>query len=230
MIRTMLILLCIIFLVSVNNSCANEDLPPPPSKSCLEVPACAFKAKKKTWPSEIPSTNSVKFSNLMFDLLFPKDINKVSIVWGKLTLYAVALDKNQFFVGVEEVPPTETSTNYKAIKKAKKNSAWKPIDIIKIIFNNDLKDTEPSNAYERYLWRTAFLHKSIQYNTASEVYMYSSGLWNVYTAKVNEVTHKRLTIVTHDSIPDRYLTIRDTGANLDTIERIFSSVSLPNND
>jgi len=165
----------------------------------------------------------------MFDLLFPKDINKVSIVWGELPLYAIAINNNQFFVGVEEIPPAETSSNYTAVKEAKKYT-WKPIEVIKIIFTTDLKDKEPTNAYERYLWRTAFLHKSIQFNRASEPYMYSSGLWNVYTVKVNDVTHKRITIITHDSIPDRYLTIRDTGASINTIEQLFSSVSLPNNE
>ncbi len=230
MLQTIL-MMCLLFLVSINSSCANEDLPPPPSKSCLRTPACDFKAKEKPWPPIIPSsTDSIKFSNLMFELLFPKDIDKVSVVWGKLPLYVIALNKNQIFVGVEEVPPAKTSTNHNAIKKAKRHSTWKPIDIIKIIFTNDLKDTEPTNAYESYLWRTAFLHKSIQFSTATDATMYSSGLWKVYTAKVSEVTHNRITIITHDSIPDRYLTIRDTGATMNTIEQLFSSVSLPNNE
>jgi hypothetical protein len=206
---------------------ASVEEPPSAVEICKNQPQCEFSGTNKAWPSDGFDLPTFIYSNKMFDITLPRAIDRVSVGWGNSPLYAIWLGTKKIAFGVEEVPAESTSTDYPAILKQKKHSDWIPTDIFKIIFNNHKpSDKEPENAYERYLWRTAFFRKVIVYKSLAYAHIYNNGPWTAYTALVDIQSKNRLTVVTHEKFPSRYLTIRDNGVELEFIEKILAEIKL----
>jgi hypothetical protein len=215
-------------LFDISNVFANStsEEPPPVSLICKNQPRCDFLATQKKWPKEVAIEDAVTFSNLAFDIRFPSGFDKVAVIWNELPLYMVIYKNKKISIGMENVPSEETSSDFPSLLDDKTRSSWLPIDIFKIIFSKKPNDMEPANTYERYLWRTAFLYKAITYAPSSDAFVYTKGPWTAYTAKVGDPTNDRFTVVTHREYPNRYLTIRDSGASLEFIEKLISTIKL----
>jgi hypothetical protein len=219
-------LLSLLFNISNVFAISTSEQPPSVTAVCKDQPQCDFIAKEKKWPKEEEGGGSVTFSNLAFDIKFPKEFNKVAVVWGELPLYVVLYNDKKITVGMEEVPGEETSSDFPLLLEDKTHSSWLPIDIFEIIFKKTSSNKEPSNSYERYLWRTAFFHKVITYGPTTSAIAYEKGLWKAYMANVGDPTNNRLTIITHKKYPNRYLTIRDNGVEQKFIEKLIATIEL----
>jgi hypothetical protein len=216
----------ILFFLQPSIACSSDDKPPPAVEICKDQPQCDFIGIDKEWPAKGFDSSSVVFTNRIFDVRLPRTLNKVSVGWGDSPLYAVWFGDHRIAIGIEDVPDERTSTEYTEIIKNKKQSSWIGTDIFKIIFNHKSKEKEPLNAYEKYLWRTAFFHKVIVYDGIESALIYKHGPWTAYSALINRATRRRLTVVTHSDIKDQYLTIRDYDLDQSFIEKIIASISL----
>lgn len=215
-------------LVVISSVCADEQ-PPPAMEICKEQSQCNLIGTQRSWPDQGFDSSTVVFSNLIFNVRLPNTLDKVSIGFGKSQLYAVWFADQRVAFGIEEVPNEKTSTDYQKILEEKSKSSWKPIDIFRIIFSNKPTDKEPENAYEKYLWRTAFFYKAIVYKAPDSASIFKRGPWTAYAANINGPTKYRLTIITHSDIDNRYLTIRDNGLSIDFLKKIIASIQLNEN-
>jgi hypothetical protein len=217
----------IIFNLPVGASLA-VDRPPPVIEMCKGQPHCNFLGNEKGWPEQGFDSEYVTFTNRIFDVRLPRTMDKVSIGWGDSPLYALWFSDKRVAFGIEDVPDEIASADYAEILEEKKQSDWVGIDIFKIMFNNTSSEKEPNNAYERYLWRTAFFHKVIVYGGIKSALIYKRGPWSAYSAVIDGPVNRRLTVVTHREIKDQYLSIQDNGFDQEFIEKVIASVSLNN--
>lgn len=220
-------LLCCIIFLSPEIVASSSAQPIAAVEICKDQPQCGFVGVSKNWPSKGFESVAVTFSNQIFDVKLPSKFDRVSIGWGVSPPYAVWFGDKRVSFGIEEVPDESTSTDYQAIIEEKSRSQWVPIDIFKIIFGeNKSTEKEPVNAYEKYLWRTAFFHKFLAYKSTTSAFIYHHGKWNAYTALMGGESKSRLTVITHADYPSRYLTIRDNGVGLEFIEKVIASIKL----
>jgi hypothetical protein len=217
----------IYFFLSFTLLASPVEQPPPAEEICKDQPQCDFIGTNRQWPSDGFDIPTTIFSNQMFDIELPSKLNRVSIGWGKTPLYVVWYKDNRISFGIEEVPNESTSTDYPAILKQKNQTEWVPNDIFKIIFTkNNPTNKEPENAYEKYLWRTAFFRKVMYYKSPSDAYIYNNGPWNAYSAIFDTQSKNRLTVVTHKEYPSRHLMIINNGTEIDFIEKILATIRL----
>lgn len=204
------------------------DQPPPAIDICKDQPQCDFIGIEKEWPNQGFDSDYVTFTNRIFDVRLPRTMDKVSVGWGDSPLYALWFADERVAFGIEDVPDESSSTDHAKIFEEKNQSNWQGIDIFKILFNSRPNEKEPINAYEKYLWRTAFFHKVIVYSGIKSAFIYRRGPWSAYSAIIDGITRRRLTVVTHSEIKDQYLSIQDNGLDQEFIEKIIASVSLNN--
>ncbi len=204
------------------------DQPPPVIEVCKDQPQCDLIGIEKEWPDKGFDTDFITFTNRIFDVRLPRSMDKVSIGWGDSPLFALWFEDEQVEIGIEGVPDGTTSTDYARIHEEKNQSEWVGIDIFNILFNNKSNKIEPLNAYEKYLWRTAFFHKVIVYGGIESAFIYKHGPWTAYSAIISRDTRRRLTVITHGDIEDQYLLIQDSGIDQEFIEKIIASVRLNN--
>jgi hypothetical protein len=218
----MFVVIITTLLVSCVSAVESESKFPTASESCNNAPWCDFKGVEHNWPSLSDDQDLAPFSNLTFIVQLPRHFDKISILWGKLPMFVAQYNQNKIAISVEEIPPIDI----KADTPLKESGKIQPSEIFNTIFTKTPADTEPQNSRDQALWRTAFMMKAKQFKSASDATIYENGPWSAYTAKVEAVTHNRITIVTHNEIAGRYLAIRDSGVDGKIIENIIATIKL----
>lgn len=225
-------ILCAFLLVATGARGAensNIDIEYPPAIDiCKHAPWCDFVAVEKKLHPIHSSSPLMPISNFSFNFDIPKNFEKITLLPAGITILA-------FFYGNYSINFTTESLkaitpNIKKNKKmdaAKANARYSPIDIFEIAFTSKSTFKEPSNLWDRVLWRAAFMQKWLRYENASDFSIYRLDKLSVYTVDIKQ-DNTSIAIVTSKKIPEKYMKITGSGIPKEVFLNILSSLRLEN--